>query len=336
MRVGLIGFGYWGKRLSRCFSEAPGLDVSFIADISPVRCEEARSLFPRALVASKSASLLATTNVDAVAIATPANTHFGIAKAALEAGKHIWVEKPVAETVSQAKALLTFARQRERVLFIDHTFLYSTSIGLIKQILVQKKFDEIRYYRSVRTNSGQSRTDISIFHDLAIHDFSILDFLVGESPLAVSARKKSTQGTSAPGEQHIALSYSSGLKAEICVNWCASTKARRIVITSDRQTIEFDDIELHHKIRLHEFPFPVTAECGLCKAEADPRTGRVLPLRGQKETLAKAVESFLHCISTGERPMSDGWQGVRLAAIVDSCLLSAEADGRWVNVVSVA
>jgi predicted dehydrogenase len=121
MRVGLIGFGYWGKILSRCFSEVPGADVFFIADISAVRREEARRLFPRAV------------------LATPANTHFGIAKAALDAGKHIWVEKPLAETISQAKALHMFAQQRERVLFIDHTFLYDASVRLIKEILAQKK-----------------------------------------------------------------------------------------------------------------------------------------------------------------------------------------------------
>jgi predicted dehydrogenase len=335
MRVGLIGFGYWGKMLSRCFSEVPGADVFFIADISAVRREEARRLFPRAMLASRWAELLGADNVDAVAIATPANTHFGIAKAALDAGKHIWVEKPLAETISQAKALHMFAQQRERVLFIDHTFLYDASVRLIKEILAQKKFEEIRYYQSIRTNSGQPRTDTSIFHDLAIHDFAILDFLVDESPLAVSARKNTARGIPAPGEQRIALSYSSGLKAELCVNWCASTKARRIAITSDSQTLEFDDMELHHKMRLHEFPSLVTAECGLCNVDAVRRNGRVLQLPSRKEPLAKAVESFLHCISTGERPVSDGWQGVRLAAVVDSCLLSAETDGRWVNVISV-
>jgi predicted dehydrogenase len=139
MRVGLIGFGYWGKILSRCFSEVPGADVFFIADISAVRREEARRLFPRAVLASRWAELLGADNVDAVAIATPANTHFGIAKAALDAGKHSWVEKPLAETISQVKALHMFAQQRERVLFIDHTFLYDASVRLIKEILAQKK-----------------------------------------------------------------------------------------------------------------------------------------------------------------------------------------------------
>ncbi|MFE0756873.1 Gfo/Idh/MocA family protein [Inquilinus sp. NPDC058860] len=335
MRIGIIGFGYWGKILSRCFSEVAGLDISFIVDIAPLRREEARRRFPSALLASMPAELWSMDTLDAVAIATPANTHYGLAKAALEAGKHVWIEKPVAETAEQARTLVMLAQRQRRVLFIDHTFLYSDSIRLIKQMLVRKDFEEMRCYESVRTNNGQCREDASIFHDLAIHDLAILDFLIGESPLAVSAKELPARGAGAAGDQRIMLAYASGVRAGIRVNWCASTKARRIVISSNRQAVEFDDLELHHKVRLHASPFAATPEYGLHDLDADRRNGRVLPLHSQKETLANAVECFLRCIRTGERPVSDGWQGVRLAAIVDACVSSAEADGKWTKAASV-
>jgi predicted dehydrogenase len=334
MRVGLIGFGYWGKILSRYFSETQGIDLFSIADTSFERREEAGRLFPRASLASGTAEFLGNSEMDAVAIATPANTHYRIAKAALEAGKHIWVEKPVAETANQAKALLVLAQQRKLVLFIDHTFLYSGCIILIKQLLSQREYKEMRYYRSVRSNSALPRTDTSIFHDLAIHDFAILDFLFREHPLTVRVQKTPKEGSTTSGEQYIVLSYFSGLSAEIRVNWCAPAKARRIAISSHRRAIEFDDMELYHKVKLHEFPISTMANYGLSQVSAESLRERVLALHSEKDTLARAVESFLHCIRTGEKAPSDGVQGARLAAIVDSCLLSAEADGRCVNISS--
>jgi predicted dehydrogenase len=331
MRIGVIGFGNWGKVLCRCFSEA-SLEVSFIAEIAPERCEEARRGFPGALHALSSAELLATGDIDAVAIATPASTHFDIAREALEAGKHVWIEKPVAETADQARALALLAQRRGCVLFIDHTFLYSSSIRLIKRMLAQKEFAGMRRYESVRTNDGQPRRDTSIFHDLTIHDLAILDFLLGEPPLAVSATRMPAQGASASGDQCIALSYASGVTAGIRVNWCASAKVRRIAISSSRQTVEFDDMQPHHKVWIHEYPLAASTEHESCDLSSGRQNGRLLSPQDQREALANAVECFLDSIRTGQKPVSDGWQGVRLAAIVHACLSSSKADGRWTDV----
>jgi predicted dehydrogenase len=334
MRIGIVGYGHWGKILCRCFSEA-SLEVAFIADIVPERRAEASRSFPGALHASSSAELLVRGDIDAVAIATPASTHFDIAREALEAGKHVWIEKPIAETADQARALALLAQRRGCVLFIDHTYLYSSSIRLIKQMLARDEFAGRLRYESVRTNDGQPRHDTSIFHDLTIHDLAILDFLVGENPLAVSATRMPAQGASASVDQCIALTYASGVTAGIRVNWCASTKVRRIAISSSRRTVEFDDMETHHKVRIRESPLAATTEHGLCDSGSGRQNGNLLPRQDQRETLANAVESFLNSIRTGQRPVSDGWQGVRLAAIVHACLSSAEADGRWTDVARV-
>lgn len=333
MRIGLIGFGYWGEKLARCFSAAAQAEVVCIAETAPERRTEALSRFPSVHITPDWSELLGSDAIDVAVIATPANTHHRIAKAAFEAGKHVWIEKPVAETASEARALAALAKRQERVLFIDHTFIHSDSVRLIKKEIRQRPFGDILKYSSIRINNGEPRLDSSIFHDLAIHDLSILDFLVEQSPIAVSV----TDASGAPGSgRHVALSYPSGLSAEIRVNWCAPAKARRVVISSCDRSLEFDDTAPHHKVRLYEFALPRAGRFSFRGFDADRRNGSVLPVDNPREALANAVDEFLRCIRTGAKPASDGGQGVRLAAIVDACLASAEAVGRWTEVQPVA
>ena len=327
MRIGIIGFGYWGTILARCFARAPHVEICCIADIAPERLVEARRQFPNAVLTSTSAEAVDMEDADVLVIATPSNTHHEIAKAALEAGKHVWIEKPVAETAEQATALVLLAQERKRLLFIDHTYIYSDSIRLIKQMMAGKDFGEMQRYHSVRINNGRARKDSSVFHDLAVHDLAILDFLVGEGPLAVAVT-----GQAEDEEQHIALTYSSGLKAEIRVNWCAPDRVRRITISSHDQSIEFDDTQLRDKVRIHQHLSPGAPAINFGDIGAGRHNGSVLPLESTTETLANAVENFLHCIRTGEKPASDGWQGVRLAAILDACLSSVKGVGQWTEV----
>jgi predicted dehydrogenase len=332
MRVGIIGYGYWGAIVARSFSRVPEVELTCIADLAPARREEARCRFPHASLAATPSDLLDRNDVDAVVVATPANTHHDIVQSALDADKHVWVEKPIADTAAEAIALVRLAQRRSRTLFVDHTFIYSDSVRAIKQVVAGHQFGEMHLYASVRTNSGVGRTDASIFHDLAIHDLAILDFLAGQSPVAVAAGKPSARQAAAGQDQCVTLAYASGLRADIRVNWCAPAKARRVVISSARQTVEFDDLELHHKVRLREHS--VDARGGRASAGRGEarRLGRIVPLNGPRESLANAVDCFLHSIRSGERPLSDGWQGVRLAAILDACKSSAETDGNWTDV----
>jgi predicted dehydrogenase len=332
MRVGIIGYGYWGAIVARSFAAVPEVELTCIADLAPGRLEEARCRFPHAALAATPSELLNRNDVDAVVVATPANTHHEIVRSALHADKHVWVEKPIADTAAEAIALVRLAQRRSRTLFVDHTFIYSDSVRAIKQVVAGHQFGEMHRYASVRTNSGLGRTDASIFHDLAIHDLAILDFLAGQSPVAVAAGKSPAWQAAAGQDQCVTLAYASGLRADIRVNWCAPAKARRVVISSARQTVEFDDLQLHHKVRLREHG--VAARDGRSPAEREEALGpgRIVPLNGPRESLANAVDCFLHSIRSGERPLSDGWQGVRLAAILDACKSSAEANGKWTDV----
>lgn len=333
VKIGVIGFGRWGKILSRCFSESSGFELCLIADISFAKREEASHIFHGILLASTVSELLDRSDIEAVAIATPAGTHYDIVTAALKAGKHVWVEKPVAETSKKAKSLALLAQQLERVLFIDHTFLYSDSIRFIKQMIVKQEFKELRCYESIRTNNGQPKGDTTIFHDLAIHDLAILDFLIDEAPQAVSVKIHSAQDSVAFGDQCITLAYASGMTARIRVNWCAPTKIRRIVMSSNRQTVEFDDIEPQHKLKIHAVTNSIKDGCDSSNFnKLAYKRGSIVPLKSQRETLANAVESFFNCVQTGKRPVSDGWQGLRLATIVDACVSSVAANGMLVEV----
>ena len=332
MRVGIIGFGYWGEKVARCFSQAQRAEVARIADTAPARRDEARRRFPQVHITSQARHVFDDATIDALVIATPSNTHGAMAVAALEAGKHTWIEKPVAETADQARALAALAQQRDRVLFIDHTFIYSGSVRLLKTVISERRLGDVLHYNSMRTNNGKPRRDCSIFHDLAIHDLSILDVLVAESPAAVLVTGAPASAADMSSGRHIRLAYPSGLSAAICVDWCAPAKARRVVIGSADQSVEFDDMEPEHKIRLYEFPVPATAEFSFRAFDADRANGRILPLDSPREALANAVDEFVRCIETGTEPVSNGRQGVRLAAVVDACLLSAEATGQWIKV----
>lgn len=335
MRLGIIGFGYWAKILARCFSQHPEFELRCIADIAPERCWEARNSFQTATVTSVPDELLATDAIDAVAIATPADTHAALVRTALQAEKHVWVEKPLARTGQEAAELALFAQHCRRTLFIDHTFLYCNSIKRIKQMLECSELERIRSYASIRTNKGKPRTDASIYHDLAIHDLAILDFLMGESPLAVSVTPPSADPDTPCEDELITLTYASGTTGSIRVNWSAPAKVRRILISSDRQTVVFDDMNSHHKLRLLNVVSPQRADDSANQLDIDPElVGRVVPLHDTRETLANAIECFLDCIHCGRQPVSDGWQGVRLATILDACLSSADAGGVWEHVAS--
>ncbi len=277
MRMGLIGFGYWGEKLARCFSAAQ-VDVAFLAETAPERREKALRRFQSARITADWLELLRDSAIDAVAIATPADTHHDIAKAALEAGKHVWIEKPVAETARQARALVALAERQERVLFIDHTFIHSDSVRLMKRRISETPFGDVLNYNSLRINNGLPRNDASIFHDLAIHDLSILDFLTGQSPSAVSVTDAPAARGAQDSGRRIALSYPSALRAEINVNWCAPSKARRVVVSSSSQSLEFDDTELHHKLRLYEFALPAESAFSFREFDAGRRNGSVLPV----------------------------------------------------------
>ncbi len=187
INIGIIGYGYWGPNLVRNFAEIPGISVRAVADLDPRKLEAVQRRYPAVEATSDFVKLLRSPEIDAVAIATPVSSHFELAMAVLKAGKHLWLEKPMAETSLQARKLLDEAERRKLVLLVDHTFVYTGAVRKMREIVSSGDLGKVYYYDSIRVNLGLFQRDVSVISDLAVHDFSILDYLLNEHPAAVSA-----------------------------------------------------------------------------------------------------------------------------------------------------
>jgi predicted dehydrogenase len=187
IKIGVIGYGYWGPNLVRNFAETPGAAVAAVADVSPKQLELVQRRYPGVTTTTDYHDLLRDPAIDAIAIATPVSTHFELGMAALRAGKHLWLEKPMTETSEQARRLIDEAERRKLVLIVDHTFVYTGAVRKMKELIQSGELGRVFYYDSIRVNLGLFQRDVSVISDLAVHDFSILDYLLGEHPVAVSA-----------------------------------------------------------------------------------------------------------------------------------------------------
>ncbi len=187
INIGIVGYGYWGPNLVRNFAETPGAAVTAVADLDTAKLEVVRRRYPAVKTTTDFRDLLSDSSIDAIAIATPVSTHFELGMAVLKAGKHLWLEKPMAESSFQARKLVDEAERRGRVLIVDHTFIYTGAVRKMGDIIKSGELGRVYYYDSIRVNLGLFQRDVSVISDLAVHDFSILDYLLREHPVAVSA-----------------------------------------------------------------------------------------------------------------------------------------------------
>jgi predicted dehydrogenase len=331
--IGVIGYGYWGPNLVRNFAETPNAKVEMVADRDSKNLEIVQRRYPTMRTCVDSRSLINAPGIDAVAIATPVSMHFELAMAALKAGKHVWVEKPVAETSIQAQMLIDEADKRGLVFMVDHTFIYTGAIRKLSEIIARGELGRIYYFDSIRINLGLFRRDVNVISDLAAHDFSILDHVLGEHPVAVSANGM-THFTGAPENlAYITLFYDSGIMAHVNVNWLAPVKVRQIIVGGSKKMVVYDDIMVSDKIKVYD--------CGVSFTE-DPqqiyelrvgyRTGDMwAPKLDATEALRVATVHFLNCIATATRPLTDGRHGKRVVELIEVATRSLQRNGQPVS-----
>jgi len=333
--IGVIGFGYWGPNLARNFNDVPGSRLAAVCDRDPARLAEARRRYPAARMYATVDELLADGAVDAVAIATPVSTHHALAMAALRAGRHVLVEKPLAASSAQAAELVDEARRRDRVLLVDHTFLYTGAVRKIAELAKAGELGDIYYCDSVRVNLGLFQHDVSVVWDLAVHDLSIIDHIVPARPRAVSA----VGMTHVPGQQpniaYITLAYDGPLIAHVHVNWLAPVKIRRTIVGGSRRMVVYDDLEPSDKVRVYDAG--VTLENGpdgdeVRKMLAYRRTGdMVVPKLRLTEALETEALHFLSCIEGSEKPLTGGEDGLRIVKMLEAATKSVVGNGAWVE-----
>ena len=332
--IGIIGYGYWGPNLVRNFAETPEAKVAAVADLDKTKLQLVERRFPLVKTTTNFHDLLADSSIDAIAIATPVGTHFELGMAVLRAGKHLWLEKPMAETSFQARKLADEAARRQRVLFVDHTFVYTGAVRKMREIIKGGELGRTYYYDSIRVNLGLFQRDVNVISDLAVHDFSILDFLFAEHPVAVSAGGINHFPGTPENLAHITLFYDSGMIAHANVSWLAPVKVRQILIGGSKKMIIYDDLEPSEKVKVYDKGVSFTDDPKqIHEMRVGYRTGDMwAPRLAGTEALRVASEHFIDCIEHGKVPETDGRLGLRVVELIEAATSSMRGRGETVYV----
>jgi predicted dehydrogenase len=332
VRFGVIGYGYWGPQLVRNLDRLVMGHVDVIADLSPERREAAHFEHPYAEIVGDAAEVLES-DVDAVVVATPIRTHYRFAKEALERGKHVFVEKPLTANVAQAQELIELADRKDRRLMVGHTFMYNPAVEELRRLVQSGELGRVFYVDAVRANLGLFQPDINVLWDLAPHDLSILDYVLGVAPLRLSAQGGAYVRPEVHDVAHLTLYYPSNILAHVHASWLSPSKVRRFIIVGDKKMVVYDDVE-SEKIRIFNRGIDKpdhTATFG--EFQLSYRYGDVVsPHIHWAEPLALEVRHFAESILEGKQPRSDGENGLRVVRILEASDLSLAAGGAVIEI----
>lgn len=332
--VGVIGYGYWGPNLVRNFSDVAGARVTYVSDLSRERLDAAASRYPALKVSTNAQDLIDDAAVDAVVIATPVRTHSDLAMAALRAGKHVLVEKPLTSTSSQALRLIDEAAKRRLVLMVDHTFVYTGAVAKMRELTVAGDLGELYYYDSVRINLGLFQHDVNVLWDLAVHDLSIMDFVLGRQPVAVSATGLAHVKGQPENIAYMTMFFDGSLIAHVHANWLAPVKIRRTMLSGSQRMIVFDDLEASEKIKVYDRGISVNPSSeNIYEMLIGYRAGDMwAPQLSIREALSVEAAHFLDCIERSAAPITDGLAGLRVVSLLEAASESMADQGRVVHV----
>lgn len=333
INIGIIGYGYWGPNLVRNFTETPGAQVKTVSDLSPNLLAKAKARYPTLEVTTDCRDLFTDPKIDAIAIATPVSTHFELALAALQSGKHVLVEKPMTCTSDQAYQLIEEADRRNLVLMVDHTFVYTSAVRKMRDLIATNVLGDIYYYDSVRVNLGLFQHDINVIWDLAVHDLSILDYVLPSRPYAVSATGMSHIPREPENIAYLTLFFSDNLIAHIHVNWLAPVKVRRTLIGGSQRMIVYDDLEPSEKVKIYDKGITLNNSAdSVYQMLIGYRAGDMwAPHLEMTEALRTEGTHFIQCIERGDRPITDGEAGLRVVKILEAATQSLRKQGRLVE-----
>lgn len=334
INIGVVGYGYWGPNLVRNFVEVQGLNVAAVSDRDPARRALVQTRYPSVRTVAEAQELIDDPSIDAVAIATPVATHFDLALAALRAGKHVWLEKPMTETSEQARILCEEAEARGLVLLVDHTFIYTGAVQKMAEIIKSGELGDVFYYDSIRVNLGLFQRDVSVISDLAVHDFSILDHLLDEHPVAVSASGTNHFAGTPENLAYVTLFYESGTIAHINISWLAPVKVRQILVGGSKKMIAYNDLEPDEKIKIYDKGVNFTDDPQkIQELRVGYRSGDMTaPKLAVTEALKVEAEHFVDCIVNGTKPRTDGALGLRVVELVEAASRSMRRRGETVEV----
>ncbi len=323
----VFGFGYWGPNIVRNIFHI-GSDVKYIIDASPTRCTEATSKYPHCVVEGTMDNALKDPDVDAVIIALPVFLHYSVAKRALIAGKHVLVEKPITSNSAEAEELIELANEKNLILMVDHTYLYSSAVRTIKKLFTERK-EKVNYFDSTRVNLGKFQRDVNVIWDLAPHDLAILDYLMEEKPEKIIATGTSHLKKRLEDIAYVTIYYGSGAIAHVSVSWVSPVKIRNILIGGNKSMVFFNDLEKNNKIRVFDTRFEEESGCMNCWIENENT-----PELDSTETLSIMLKDFVNCIVHRCTPVSNSKIGLDVVRMLEAAQESITNKGsevviRW-------
>jgi predicted dehydrogenase len=337
LSIAVLGAGYWGPYLVRNILGHEATDLRWVCDLNRERASRVAGRNPSIGITTDVADVLDDPSVDAVAVATPPGTHYELALRAIEAGKHVLVEKPLAVSMSEAESLVKAADHAGVVLMCDHTYCYTEQVRKIRSLVRNGDLGSIQFVDSVRINLGIVQRDADVFWDLAPHDVSILDFVLPEElrPLAVSAIGSDPIGAGRACVGYMSLQLADGLLAHVHVNWLSPVKMRTMIIGGSRRNLVWDDLDVRQPVALFDRgvevePLDPEEERSI---RVSYRTGdMVAPALRQVEALHTAVGEFASAITEGRAPLTDGRSGLRVLAVLEAAQISLANGGAFIEI----
>lgn len=319
IRFGVIGYGYWGPNIVRNLQGLEGAQLVAICDQNEAALKKVASTYPGVRVTTRSEDILKASDIDAVAVITPVWTHFDLAKKALLNGKHVFVEKPFTSTAAQAEELVDIAAQRNLQIMVDHTFLFTGSVRKIRELTDSGELGKIYYYDSTRVNLGLFQSDVDVLWDLAPHDLSIIDYLVGKPSEAVVATGESHFNNGLVDVAYMTIYYPDNVIAHINVNWLSPVKVRMTLIGGEKKMIVWNDLVNDEKIRVYDRGVKVTSPEGVNALKVGYRSGDMwAPKVEATEALKLELGYFVNCINKNEVPINDGLAGLRVVRMLEA------------------
>jgi len=331
IKIGVIGYGYWGPNIVRNLHGLDSTRVEMVCDKSPAALARVRKAYPGISTTSDANEVLRSPQIDAVAVITPVWTHYELAKAALENGKHVFVEKPLTSNADQAEELIELAARGNLALMVDHTFLFTGAVNKIRELIEGNVLGDLYYYDSLRVNLGLFQHDVSVIWDLAPHDLSIMDHLIKKEPEAIMAT----------GEKHlngvedvafITIYFPQNVIAHINVNWLSPVKIRTTLIGGQKKMLVWNDIVADEKIRVYDKGVQLSSGEGIRDLLVSYRSGDMwAPQIEQSEALRVELGYFADCIMNSKTPFNDGRAGLRVVRMLEAAERSIQKRGELVR-----
>jgi len=332
INIAVVGFGYWGPNIVRNFYSAEKARVVSVCDRESKTLKRVKRSYPGIKTTTNYDDIVSSSEVDAIAIVTPVRTHYELARKALNNGKHVFVEKPFTSTVAQAEELLELADRKNLIIMVDHTFLFTGAVKKIKEFVDDNILGELYYYDSMRVNLGLFQHDVNVIWDLAPHDLSIMDYIVGEKPEAIMATGKKHFCNGHEDIAFITVYFTNNLIGHFNVNWISPVKIRTTLIGGEKRMLVWNDLEADEKVKIYDKGVNIENREGVYDLLIKYRSGDMwAPRVEQSEALKAEIEYFIDCVLNDQVPFNDGRAGLRVVKILEASNESLKNNGKMIK-----